>query len=134
MPFYANKDSGLYCEWIKTSESKCFLGALIFVLEVVLTFFKYWGKDYAFSVSDHFWFILLDQIAKVVRCKHKCPIRFMCRTGRARRPPMSTETPFRELSLPAPILRAVEELGYELASPDEARERLTLKGGDRVGF
>ena len=49
--------------------------ALIFVLEVVLTFLKYWGKEYAFSVSDHFWFILLDQIAKVVRCKHKCKSR-----------------------------------------------------------
>ena len=34
----------------------------------------------------------------------------------------------------AKIRRVIEELGYELATPDEARERLALKGGDRVGF
>ena len=28
----------------------------------------------------------------------------------------------------------VEELGYEIATPDEARAMLGLKGGDRVGF
>ncbi|MDD7972669.1 3-keto-5-aminohexanoate cleavage protein [Roseinatronobacter alkalisoli] len=32
------------------------------------------------------------------------------------------------------IRRIVEELGNEIASPDEAREILGLKGGDRVGF
>ena len=32
------------------------------------------------------------------------------------------------------IRRIVEELGAEVASPDEAREILDLKGGDRVGF
>jgi len=32
------------------------------------------------------------------------------------------------------IRRIVEELGLEIASPDEARERLALKGGDRVNF
>ena len=28
----------------------------------------------------------------------------------------------------------VERLGFEIATPQEARERLNLKGGDRVGF
>jgi uncharacterized protein (DUF849 family) len=32
------------------------------------------------------------------------------------------------------IRRIVEELGYEAAKPDEARESLALKGGDRVDF
>jgi len=32
------------------------------------------------------------------------------------------------------IRRIVEDLGCEVASPDEAREMLALKGGDRVGF
>ncbi|MCR9120985.1 MAG: 3-keto-5-aminohexanoate cleavage protein [Phyllobacteriaceae bacterium] len=32
------------------------------------------------------------------------------------------------------IRRIVEELGSEIASPDEARELLALKGGDRVAF
>lgn len=32
------------------------------------------------------------------------------------------------------IRRLVEELGADIASPDEAREVLGLKGGDRVGF
>ena len=32
------------------------------------------------------------------------------------------------------IRRIVEELGSEIATPDEAREILDLKGGDRVGF
>ncbi|MEM7752822.1 MAG: 3-keto-5-aminohexanoate cleavage protein [Pseudomonadota bacterium] len=32
------------------------------------------------------------------------------------------------------IRRIVEELGSEIATPDEAREMLDLKGGDRVGF
>jgi len=32
------------------------------------------------------------------------------------------------------IRRIVEELGLEVASPDEARARLSLKGGDRVDF
>ncbi len=32
------------------------------------------------------------------------------------------------------IRRIVEDLGCEVASPDEAREILDLKGGDRVGF
>ena len=32
------------------------------------------------------------------------------------------------------IRRIIEELGFEVASPDEARERLSLKGGDRVDF
>ena len=32
------------------------------------------------------------------------------------------------------IRRIVEELGSEIATPDEAREMLGLKGGDRVGF
>ncbi len=32
------------------------------------------------------------------------------------------------------IRRIVEDLGSEIASPDEAREILDLKGGDRVGF
>ena len=32
------------------------------------------------------------------------------------------------------IRRIVEELGHEIASPDEARKMLALKGADRVGF
>jgi len=32
------------------------------------------------------------------------------------------------------IRRIVEDLGCEIASPDEAREILGLKGGDQVGF
>jgi uncharacterized protein (DUF849 family) len=28
----------------------------------------------------------------------------------------------------------LESLGLEVATPDEAREMLALKGGDRVGF
>jgi uncharacterized protein (DUF849 family) len=32
------------------------------------------------------------------------------------------------------IRRIVEDMGCEIASPDEAREMLGLKGGDRVGF
>ena len=32
------------------------------------------------------------------------------------------------------IRRIVEELGNEVATPDEAREILALKGGDRVKF
>jgi uncharacterized protein (DUF849 family) len=28
----------------------------------------------------------------------------------------------------------IEGLGLEIASPDEARELLSLKGGDKVGF
>ncbi|MBV6656663.1 MAG: 3-keto-5-aminohexanoate cleavage protein [Devosiaceae bacterium] len=34
----------------------------------------------------------------------------------------------------AKIKRIVEDLGSEVASPDEAREMLNLKGGDQVGF
>ena len=34
----------------------------------------------------------------------------------------------------AKIRRIVEELGNEVATPDEAREILDLKGGDRVNF
>ena len=34
----------------------------------------------------------------------------------------------------AKIRRIVEELSLEIATPDEARDRLHLKGGDRVGF
>jgi uncharacterized protein (DUF849 family) len=34
----------------------------------------------------------------------------------------------------AKIRRIVEELGLEIATPNEAREMLKLKGGDRVGF
>jgi uncharacterized protein (DUF849 family) len=34
----------------------------------------------------------------------------------------------------AKIRRIVEDLGCEIASPDEAREMLDLKGGDRVNF
>ncbi|MEM7445828.1 MAG: 3-keto-5-aminohexanoate cleavage protein [Pseudomonadota bacterium] len=34
----------------------------------------------------------------------------------------------------AKIRRIVEDLGSEVATPDEAREILALKGGDRVGF
>lgn len=32
------------------------------------------------------------------------------------------------------IRRIIEDLGNEIATPDEARELLALKGGDRVGF
>jgi uncharacterized protein (DUF849 family) len=32
------------------------------------------------------------------------------------------------------IRRVIEELGLEIASPNEAREMLALKGADRVGF
>jgi len=32
------------------------------------------------------------------------------------------------------IRRILEELGYEIATPDEAREMLALKGGDQVAF
>ena len=32
------------------------------------------------------------------------------------------------------IRTIIEELGYELATPDEVRESLALKGGDRVAF
>ncbi len=32
------------------------------------------------------------------------------------------------------IRRIVEELGYEIASPDDAREMLSLKGADKVNF
>jgi uncharacterized protein (DUF849 family) len=32
------------------------------------------------------------------------------------------------------IRRIVEDLGCEVATPDEAREMLGLKGGDRVAF
>ena len=32
------------------------------------------------------------------------------------------------------IRRIVEELGSQVATPDEAREILDLKGGDRVAF
>ena len=34
----------------------------------------------------------------------------------------------------AKISRIVEELGYEIATPEEARATLGLKGGDRVNF
>lgn len=34
----------------------------------------------------------------------------------------------------AKIRRIIEELGMEIATPDEAREMLSLKGGDRVAF
>ena len=34
----------------------------------------------------------------------------------------------------AKIRRIVEELGYEIATPEEARATLGLKGGDRVNF
>ena len=34
----------------------------------------------------------------------------------------------------AKIRRIVEELGYEIATPEEAREMLGLKGADRVKF
>jgi len=34
----------------------------------------------------------------------------------------------------AKIRRIVEDLGCEVATPDEAREMLDLKGGDRVAF
>ena len=32
------------------------------------------------------------------------------------------------------IRRIIEELGFEIATPAEARETLGLKGGDRVNF
>jgi hypothetical protein len=32
------------------------------------------------------------------------------------------------------IWSLVDQFGYELASPEEAREALQLKGGDRVDF
>ena len=32
------------------------------------------------------------------------------------------------------IRRILEDLGAEIATPEEARELLDLKGGDRVGF
>jgi uncharacterized protein (DUF849 family) len=32
------------------------------------------------------------------------------------------------------VRKIIEGLGLEVASPDEAREILDLKGGDRVGF
>ena len=32
------------------------------------------------------------------------------------------------------IRRLIEDLGYEVATPREARERLGLKGGDQVNF
>jgi uncharacterized protein (DUF849 family) len=34
----------------------------------------------------------------------------------------------------AKIKRIVEDLSLEVATPTEARERLALKGGDRVNF
>jgi uncharacterized protein (DUF849 family) len=34
----------------------------------------------------------------------------------------------------AKIRRILEELGLELATPDDARRMLKLKGGDRVAF
>ena len=34
----------------------------------------------------------------------------------------------------AKIRRILEELSLEVATPDEAREMLALKGGDAVGF
>ena len=34
----------------------------------------------------------------------------------------------------AKIRRILEDLSLEIATPDEARKRLGLKGGDRVGF
>ena len=34
----------------------------------------------------------------------------------------------------AKIRRIVEDLGCEVATPDEAREILDLKGGDKVAF
>ena len=34
----------------------------------------------------------------------------------------------------AKVRRIIEDLGGEIASPDEAREMLDLKGGDRVNF
>ena len=34
----------------------------------------------------------------------------------------------------AKIRRIIEELGLAIATPDEAREILALKGGDKVGF
>ena len=32
------------------------------------------------------------------------------------------------------VRQIIEGLGLEIASPDEAREMLALKGGDKVGF
>ena len=32
------------------------------------------------------------------------------------------------------IRRVLEDLGHEIATPEEARETLDLKGGDRVAF
>jgi uncharacterized protein (DUF849 family) len=32
------------------------------------------------------------------------------------------------------IRRILEDLGYEIASPDEARRMLALKGGNNVAF
>jgi uncharacterized protein (DUF849 family) len=32
------------------------------------------------------------------------------------------------------VRKIIEGLGLEVATPDEAREILTLKGGDKVGF
>ena len=32
------------------------------------------------------------------------------------------------------VRQIIEGLGLEIASPDEARQILTLKGGDKVGF
>lgn len=32
------------------------------------------------------------------------------------------------------IRRILEDLGYEIATPDEARQTLALKGSDAVGF
>ena len=32
------------------------------------------------------------------------------------------------------VRKIIEGLGLEIASPDEAREILSLKGGDKVGF
>jgi uncharacterized protein (DUF849 family) len=34
----------------------------------------------------------------------------------------------------AKMRRLLEELGHEIATPAEARDILTLKGGDQVGF
>ena len=34
----------------------------------------------------------------------------------------------------AQVRRIIEGLGLEVATPDDAREMLSLKGGDRVGF
>jgi uncharacterized protein (DUF849 family) len=32
------------------------------------------------------------------------------------------------------VRKIIEGLGLEIATPDEARDILTLKGGDKVGF